>query len=67
MLALRNPKSKGSQETSRPAALPHTLPSELVPRTGPEMGAITFCGSSIPKTLLCVARFTCPRKSALGK
>ena len=35
--------------------------------TMPEMDGITLCGSRRPKTLLRVARFICPTKSARGK
>ena len=36
-LAWRRPKSKGSQLTSTPTALPQVVPKLLVPRTGPEI------------------------------
>jgi hypothetical protein len=65
--ALRKPKSTGSQETSVPTAEPQTLLSELVPSTGPDIDGMTDWGSSNPKTLLWVARFNCPAKSARGK
>ena len=35
--------------------------------TGPETAGITDCGSSNPKTLLRVPRFTCHKKSSRGK
>ena len=65
--ARRRPKSIGSQETRVPTAEPQTLWPELVPSTGPVIDGITDCGNSCPNTLLCVARFTWPRKSALGR
>ncbi len=65
--AERDPKSKGSHETRAPTALPQTLDAALVPSTGPEIGEITGCGRSMPKTLLCVARFACPSTSSRGR
>ena len=64
--ARRRPKSNGSHEIKTPTALPQTLVPSFVPRTGPEMFGITVCGKSNPKTLLRVARLTCPIASHLA-
>ena len=39
----------------------------FVPRTGPEIEGITFCGSNIPKTLFRVARLTWAIASTRGR
>src|SRR5262249_21097241 len=65
--ACLNPKSNGSQETRVPTAVPQTLFSEFVPSTGPVIEGIVDCGKSCPKTLLCVARLTWPKKSTRGR
>ena len=48
-------------------ALPQAVPRLLVPSTGPEIEGITDCGSSMPKTLLRVARLTCASASMRGR
>jgi len=65
--AARSPKSKGSQVTRPPMALPHTDPKLFEPMTGPDMDGMTLCGRSRPNTLLRVARLACASASILGK
>ena len=66
-VARRSPKSNGSQVTRVPIALPQAVPRLLEPITGPDMEGIVLCGSSSPKTLLRVARFTCASVSTRGR
>src|SRR5438128_1946900 len=66
-VARRYPKSKTSQENSKPSALPQTLWFEVLDKTGPEIGEITGCGRSRPKMLFRVARLPCHSASARGK
>ena len=60
-------RSQRAREISVPTAEPQTLLNEFVPWAGPEMIGRTDCGNTNPNTLLWVARFAWPRKSALGR